>query len=166
MSTTTVVHALTCPACASHAVEPTAPGWAHCNACSINMTIADAKTCDCQGDECVPTTAPTPEPTFEPGDEYSYALSDYARAAARSLGADWGAESGYLGAWGLIFTNDGRVSLRLFVDGDGDLVIEDRHTGAEIVVDSFHLPECAPRTPDEMREWGDVLATFVLSLGL
>lgn len=104
-----------------------------------------------------------------PGTEYSYPLSDYARAAARSLGTGWDSESSYLGAWGLIFTTDGRVSLRLYVDSEGhtgDLMIQDRNTGSEYLVPSERIPEGAPRTRDEMREWGDALALFVLSLGL
>ncbi|WP_440581042.1 hypothetical protein [Streptomyces sp. PT19] len=113
-------------------------------------------------------TAPTPAPYDPPpGTEYAFPLSDYARATARSLGAGWGSESAYLGAWGLVFTTDGRVSLRLYVDGDGsvgDLVIEDRKTGQEYPVPSWHLPEIAPRTEDDMREWGEHLAQFVLSL--
>ncbi|MFI5990356.1 hypothetical protein ACIBAC_00680 [Streptomyces sp. NPDC051362] len=114
------------------------------------------------------TTTPAPYDPG-PGTEYSYPLSDYARATARALGKDWDAESGYLGAWGLIITTDGRVSLRLYVDGDGsvgDLMLEDRSTGREHLVPPFHLPESAPHTPDEMREWGEQLALFVFSLGL
>ncbi|MEV8344482.1 hypothetical protein [Streptomyces niveus] len=115
------------------------------------------------------STTRTPAPyNPEPGTEYTYPLSDYARAAARSLGRGWDAESSYLGAWGLIFTTDDRVSLRLYVDGDdiGDLMIQDRHTGDEYLVPTERLPEGAPRTPDELREWGDAVALFVLSLGL
>ena len=120
------------------------------------------------GEHPAESTAPTPyDPA--PGAEYSYPLSDYARAAARSLGTGWAADSGYLGAWGLIFTTDDRVSLRLYVDDDdgstGDLMIEDRKTGDEHLVPSCHLPE-APRTPDEMREWGDELARFIIALDL
>ncbi|MFD9395007.1 hypothetical protein ACFWBB_31045 [Streptomyces sp. NPDC060000] len=116
------------------------------------------------------STAPTPAPYDPaPGTEYSYPLSDYARATARSLGAGWDSESSYLGGWGLIFTTDDRVSLRLYVDGDGptgDLMIGDRKTGDEHLVFFERLPENAPHTPEEMSEWGDALALFVLSLGL
>ena len=111
---------------------------------------------------------PDPSPGT-PGMEYTYPLSDYARAAAESLGKGWDAESSFLGAWGLIFTTDARVSLRLYVDGDGsvgDLMVENRKTGEEHLVPAFHLPEGAPNTPEEMSEWGNVLALFVLSLRL
>ncbi|MFG2408825.1 hypothetical protein ACGFR8_31665 [Streptomyces brevispora] len=104
-----------------------------------------------------------------PGREYSYPLSDYARATAAALGKGWDAESSYLGAWGLIFTTDGRVSLRLYVDTDGDLgdlVFEDRATGDVHLVPSEHIPDFSPSNPDEMAEWGGDLALFVLSLGL
>lgn len=114
------------------------------------------------------STAPAPyDPA--PGTEYAYPLSDYARATAKALGRGWEAESGYLGAWGLIFTTDGRVSLRLYVNGAGsvgDPVIQDRHTGEEYLVPAERLPEGAPGIPVEMREWGEALALFVLSLGL
>ncbi|MEW2493854.1 hypothetical protein AB0942_09940 [Streptomyces nodosus] len=116
------------------------------------------------------STATTPAPYDPaPGTEYSYALSDYARATARALGAGWDAESGYLGAWGLIFTTDDRVSLRLYVDGDGsvgDLVVENRKTGEDHLVPASSLPEGAPNSPGEMREWGEALALFVLWLHL
>ncbi|WP_326724713.1 hypothetical protein OHT59_40595 [Streptomyces sp. NBC_00243] len=100
-----------------------------------------------------------------PGSEYSYALSDYARAAARALGPGWGAESGFLGAWGLVFTLDARVSLRLFVDHEGDLCFEDRD-GAVVFTDRHwirpeKLPEGAPSNPDEMAVWGEAIAAVI-----
>ncbi|MEU9783610.1 hypothetical protein AB0H92_22045 [Streptomyces phaeochromogenes] len=168
MSTTTVVHALTCTRCGSTGVQPAVREWANCSNCKHGMSLSEAMTCGCDGYDCVPR--PADENTLlAPGTEYSYPLSDYARATARSLGKGWDAESSYLGAWGLIFTTDDRVSLRLYVDGDGsvgDLMIQDRKTGDEHLVPTFLLPEGAPSTPDEMREWGDALALFVLSLHL
>ncbi|MFE7777722.1 hypothetical protein ACFU5O_28250 [Streptomyces sp. NPDC057445] len=107
-----------------------------------------------------------------PGTEYIYVLSDYARAAARALGSGWGAESGFLGAWGLIFRTEepalasthGR-SLRLYVDAEGDLCVEihddvmpstERHW-----IRTVDLPDCAPRTPEALAEWGEAIATVI-----
>ncbi|MFD9190335.1 hypothetical protein ACFWCA_19155 [Streptomyces phaeochromogenes] len=167
MSTTTVVHALTCTACGSNGVQPAVREWANCTNCNHGMSLSEAMTCGCDGYDCVPRPAAPYAP--EPGEEYTYPLSDYARATARALGAGWDTESSYLGAWGLIFTTDVRVSLRLYVDGEGstgDPMIQDRHTGDEYLVPAERLPEGAPRTKDEMHEWGKALALFVLSLGL
>ncbi|MET8717414.1 hypothetical protein ABZV52_30060 [Streptomyces sp. NPDC004735] len=108
-----------------------------------------------------------------PGVEYIYVLSDYARAAAAALGAGWGAESGYLGAWGLIFqtgtpdqaTKLGHDSVRLFVDADGDMCLELHHghfaSSERYFIRSEALPELAPRTPDEMTAWGEAIAAAI-----
>ncbi|MEU5959335.1 hypothetical protein [Streptomyces sp. NPDC047525] len=108
---------------------------------------------------------------FAPGDKYSYCIADYADAAALSLGKGWAAKPGFLGAWGVVFTTDGRVSLRLYADGDGDgptgdLMVEDcTGEGADRLVPSFVLPDFGtPHTDGEMSEWGDALAQFIGSV--
>ncbi|MFI1408823.1 hypothetical protein ACH4Y0_02620 [Streptomyces sp. NPDC020707] len=168
VDTPTVVHALTCTRCGSNGVQPAVREWVNCTNCKHGMSLSEAMTCDCDGYDCVPR--PTDHHAPEPGEAYTYPLCDYAYATARSLGAGWEADSCHLGAWGLILSLDGRVALRLYVDGTGDtgdLMLQDRHTGAEYVVPG----ECTPAggaasTPDEMREWGNALALFVLALGL
>ncbi|MFE6185546.1 hypothetical protein ACFQ6U_14075 [Streptomyces sp. NPDC056465] len=113
-----------------------------------------------------------------PGTEYVYVLSDYARAGAAALGAGWGAESGYLGAWGLIFqtgTSDrvslgeastlGDASVRLFVDSEGDMCLELHHqdfaASERYFIRSENLPEFHPRTPDDMTAWGEAIAAAI-----
>ena len=57
-----------------------------------------------------------------PGTEYPFSISDIARAAARILGPDWTAESGY---WGVSGTLSGprAAKFEFFVDEWGDLCI-------------------------------------------
>ena len=120
MSTTTVVHALTCPVCGSHAVEPTVREWANCKACGKGMMIADAMGCDCWGYECVPTTTPEPEePEFEPGTEYPFSISDIARTATARLGDGWACESWPWGV-GAYIDHAEHGSFCVGVDEDGD----------------------------------------------
>ncbi|MEU8812592.1 hypothetical protein ACN6K5_002184 [Streptomyces violaceoruber] len=108
----------------------------------------------------------------EPGTEYVFVLSDYAHAAARALGRGWCGESGFLGAWGLVFCLEepdcsrleGRA-VRLFVDGEGDLCVglhDDVVLSSEWhYIPTEDLPEFAPRSPDELTVWGEVIASAI-----
>jgi hypothetical protein len=99
-----------------------------------------------------------------PGMEYIYPLSDYARETARVLSKDgeaWGAESGFLGASGLIYTSDGR-ELRLWVDADEDLMLSDEDpSNSDVHVPTVEAPAGAPRTPAELRAWAQCIAATV-----
>ncbi|MFD3514847.1 hypothetical protein [Streptomyces sp. NPDC058657] len=108
------------------------------------------------------TVAPDPyDPS--PGTEYAYPLSDYARAARRFLGSDWGAESGWHGASGLLFTRDARVSLRLAVDHEDDLHLDgfDASGPRTIYIMAEQRPEGPPSDAEDMAEWGRAIAAVV-----
>jgi len=96
-----------------------------------------------------------------PGIEFAYPLSDYAREAARALGPGWHAEAGFLGAWGLIVTDDDRLVVRLFVDNVGDLLLVQTNTSVawpeEHKVSVKELPT-PPRSRKELRLWGEAIA--------
>ncbi|MEU7229002.1 hypothetical protein AB0B05_34985, partial [Streptomyces chrestomyceticus] len=74
--------------------------------------------------------------------EYAYAVCDYAREAAQVLGDDWGSESGYIGAYGLIW-GPGVPTLRLHVDHDDDLVLQ-LNDDADSTPHIVPLPDGAP----------------------
>ncbi|MFE2184146.1 hypothetical protein [Streptomyces sp. NPDC059455] len=107
-----------------------------------------------------------------PGTEYVYVLSDYGRAAARALGPGWGAESGFLGAWALIFYTEepegsrlGGQSLRLFVDAEGDLCVEIHNDVTPMAerhcIPTDELPDFAPRDPEALGLWGTAIAAAI-----
>lgn len=109
---------------------------------SVRLTTRDADgnpfgCCDTQRPSnlmlIVPTTTdpqsatpPAAEPTEPynpaPGTEYSFSISDIARAAARLLGNDWHAESGTWGVSGHLTAPDG-TEYMVGVDSDGDLFV-------------------------------------------
>ncbi|MFJ4880131.1 hypothetical protein ACIP93_33655 [Streptomyces sp. NPDC088745] len=148
MSTTTVVHALTCTACGSHDVRPTVRAWANCTDCKHGMALGEAMTCGCDGYDCVVFPADDSAPyTPAPGTEYPFSVSDIARATAHLLGSEWGAESGFFGVTGTVF-GPFTSSFTLLVDYEGDLCIAyDR-----FVCDGF--PE-HPELPKHIREYDD-----------
>ncbi|MFD7764136.1 hypothetical protein [Streptomyces microflavus] len=97
----------------------------------------------------------------DPGTEYAYPLSDYARETARVLGLKkgWGAESGYIGAYGLIW-GPGVPTLRLYVDHDDDLVLraqDDPFAFPHVI----ELRDGAPGTPEELRAVAERIASVI-----
>lgn len=94
-----------------------------------------------------------------PGAEYRYVISDYAREAARVLGPGWGSESGYIGAYGLLW-GPGVATLRVFVDEHDDLVV-----ALDQDADPHHftveLPNGAPTTPAELRAVAEDIAETI-----
>jgi hypothetical protein len=148
--------------------------WAVCRNCGKGQTFGDAQSCECWGIECPGLTEPAaaPEPTAydpAPGTEHSYALSDYAHAAAHALGDKWTAESGYLGAWGVLTTThaDGDpLNLRLYVDDAGDLCVDEHEydalaTEESGVIPDEQLPDSPPHTPAELAAWGAAIAAAI-----
>lgn len=94
-----------------------------------------------------------------PGTEYRYVISDYAREAARALGAGWGSESGYIGAYGKLW-GPGVPTLRVFVDEDDDLVVA-LDGDADPMRFTVDLPNGAPTTPDELRAVAEDIAEVI-----
>ncbi|MFE1270572.1 hypothetical protein [Streptomyces sp. NPDC058758] len=91
------------------------------------------------------------------GREYAYGISDYARAAAEALGDGWGADSGYIGAYGLLWGPGGTPELRLYVDDYDDLVLGWKHYPDRETV-TIDLPDGAPSLPAELRTVGKAIA--------
>lgn len=99
------------------------------------------------------TLDPPPHPLIG---EYEYPISDYAREAAQVLGDGWDSESGYIGAYGLIW-GPGVPTLRLYVDHDDDLMLQlkdDDDPEPHIVP----LPNGAPTDADELRAVAEDIA--------
>ncbi|WP_331762492.1 hypothetical protein OG612_45530 (plasmid) [Streptomyces sp. NBC_01527] len=96
-----------------------------------------------------------------PGTEYTYPISDYARETARVLGEGWGSESGYIGAYGLIW-GPGVPTLLLHVipGDDGGLVVE-LNDDAYPDVHEIELPDGAPSNPHELREVAERIASVI-----
>jgi hypothetical protein len=125
--------------------------------------------------DAIETTAPdrtpattAPEGTVydpAPGTEYRYVISDYARAAARVLGVGWGSESGWYGAFGLIWGP--RVDhILVYVDTDPDcggltVAVGSGFDRVERLVD---LPDGAPSDLDELQVVAEHIASTVRSL--
>ncbi|MEU5900399.1 hypothetical protein [Streptomyces venezuelae] len=95
---------------------------------------------------------PTPHPLVG---EYAYSVCDYAREAAQVLGDGWGSESGYIGAYGLIW-GPGVPTLRLWVDHDDDLILhlEEDDRKQHIV----SLPDGAPSDAYQLRAVAEEIA--------
>ncbi|MEE1736463.1 hypothetical protein PUR49_08115 [Streptomyces sp. BE147] len=109
------------------------------------------------------TVMPSPaltSPVFTGRRTFRFALSDYAHAAAESLGTGWNADDLFLGASGLVFTTDGTWSFRLYVDHDNDLTVTDRYDGSEAIVPTFELGT-APMDFIELAEWGKAIADVI-----
>ncbi|MEE1741224.1 hypothetical protein PUR49_32660 [Streptomyces sp. BE147] len=109
----------------------------------------------CEGHTIPDAPAPAPLPETE----HSYALSKYAYAAARALGPGWGASSGFLGAWGLIYRRGTTVALRLYVDNDDDLLGLDG--SMEQYIDTSDLRDSPPHSPAELAVWGQAIAAEI-----
>ncbi|WP_167163105.1 hypothetical protein [Streptomyces sp. MBT27] len=97
------------------------------------------------------------------GEEYTYVLGDYAQETARVLGAEFGAEFGYLGAYGHIWGPSGGESLRLWVDAEaGD---ESRlRIALTDGIDKGHeidLPGGAPNDGAELRTVAEIIAATI-----
>jgi hypothetical protein len=99
----------------------------------------------------------------KPGTEYTYPISDYARETARVLGMDtgWGSESGYIGAYGLIWGPDVPTLLLHVTPGDdGGLVVQLNDDFAPDVHE-IDLPDGAPSTEKELRTVARRIASVI-----
>ena len=102
---------------------------------------------------------PTDKTSFTPGTEHPFAISDYARETVLVLGDGWGAESGYLGVYGLIWGPD-VPTLRLGVDNSDSLVICTQD-GSDPVSHIVELPWGAPPTPQALRDVAERIAAII-----
>ncbi|MFJ8301303.1 hypothetical protein ACIQ9R_36130 [Streptomyces sp. NPDC094447] len=109
-----------------------------------------------------PPFAPESPEEKELAREYAYGISDYAHAAAAALGgedAGWGSNSGYIGAYGLLWGPD-VPTLRVYVDDYEDLVLS-IHEDSDPQAFTIELPDGAPSTPDQMRTAGEAIADII-----
>ncbi|MFJ4342630.1 hypothetical protein [Streptomyces sp. NPDC088915] len=101
-----------------------------------------------------------------PGTEYPYVISDYAREAARILGDGWGADSGFIGAYGLLWGPD-VPTLHVFVDhcfpDQVDLVVAPYYN-PDPQMFTINLPDGAPQTREELRTVAEQIAEIARSL--
>ncbi|QNJ42009.1 hypothetical protein [Streptomyces buecherae] len=98
--------------------------------------------------------------------EYPYTISEYSRAAVDVLGYGWDGDSGFLGAYGLIWRKADDRTFRVWVDAERDdesrLMVADKDDSARFV--EVPLTSEAPTDAESLREVGRAVAAAVLSV--